>query len=113
MHPTPDHPRISTRNASDPFSRATLGDLTQRQYAALVKAADLSPGLSFVVARYNERPDARGSASTHVLLYNEAEENVGLVGRDAVQYYDQNPATEQAVLRVAHRVYRLSVIRFN
>lgn len=113
MHPAPDHPRIDTRNASDPFSRATLGDLTQRQYAALVKAADLSQGLSFVVARYNERPDAKGSSATHVMLYNESGENVGLVGRDAVQYYDQSPATEQAVLRVAHRVYRLSGIRFN
>ena len=113
MHPAPDHPRISTRNASDPFSSSTLGSLTHRQCEALVKAADLSPGISFVVARYNERQDAKGSAATHVMLYNEAEENVGLVGRGSVQYYDQNPATKQAVLRVAHRVYRLSGIRFS
>lgn len=113
MHSAPDHPRISTRNASDPFSSAKLGGLTQRQHAALVKAADLSPGLSFVVARYNERQHAKGSAATYVMLYNDADENVGLVGRDTVQYYDNCPATEQAVLRVAHRVYRVSGIQFN
>lgn len=113
MNPATDHPRISIRNAADPFSTAPLGSLTQRQHAALVKAADLSPGYLFTVARYNQHPGARGSAATHVLIYNDHDENVALVGRNTVQYYDNNPTTEKAVLRVAHRVYRQSGIRFN
>jgi hypothetical protein len=104
---TPD--RIQTRDGNNPFrSRGyvTLGDLSEKQYAALAKVAELSPGYCFCVTRY----EGKGASATHVMVYKSDFEKdyVGLVGKDACQYYDHDKATEAVVKRVAHRVYRFS-----
>ena len=60
--------------------------------------------------RYAEREGTKGSSATHVMVWKDGNEHdyVGLVGKDTVQYYDQDKATEAVVKRVAHRVYRFS-----
>lgn len=97
--------RITTRtfHASDTSDR---GSLTEKQMQALHDCARLSPGYEFCIARYG----GTGSRATHVMVYREGEsENyVGLVGKETAQFYDNDPKTEAAVKRVAHRVYRFS-----
>lgn len=104
--------RISTRKDYDRFARGEviLGDLTEKQYKALEEAARLSPGYTFVVNRYAEHEGHKGSSATHVMVWKDTNDRdyVGLVGKDTVQYYDQDKATEAVVKRVAHRVYRFS-----
>jgi len=104
--------RISTRKDYDRFTRGEviLGDLTEKQYKELETVARLSPGYTFVVNRYAEREGTKGSSATHVMVWKDSNDRdyVGLVGKDTVQYYDQDKATEAVVKRVAHRVYRFS-----
>lgn len=132
--------RISVNEDFDRFARRTivLGDLTQKQYAALVDCVRLSPGYNFEVMRYEEREGAHGSAATHVIILKEhglvnptdadnarrrarfwpglqnPDRNdcdaVALVGRDCAQYYDSSKETEQVVKRVSHRVYRKCIV---
>ena len=99
----PERITIRTSYASDTSDR---GSLTDKQMQALHDCARLSPGYEFCVARYG----GTGSRATHVMVYREGEpENyVGLVGKETVQFYDNDPKTEAAVKRVAHRVYRFS-----
>lgn len=101
--------KISTRNASDPYANGTLGDLTEKQYAALKTVARLSPGYLFTVMRYHGGPSSK---ATHVGIRRQeaaSSHEAGLVGHDCAQYYDGSEETEQVVKRVAHRVYRKSV----
>jgi len=100
----------STKETS--FTSTTHGDLTERQYKELETVARLSPGYSFTVIRYGESSSRRGSTATHVQVWKD-DNNVALVGKRCAQYYDgNNKETEAVVRRVAHRVYRLSGLRF-
>jgi hypothetical protein len=104
--------KIITRNASDPYANGTLGDLTEKQYAALESVARLSPGYLFTVMRYHGGPSSK---ATHVGIRraeDESSDEAGLVGHDCAQYYDKSKETEQVVLRIAHRVYRRSGLSF-
>lgn len=107
-----DECRISTKNDYDRYSGnpVSLGDLTEKQYKALAEVARLSRGYNFVVTRYAQTEEAKGSSATHVLIHKQGDDSnhVGLVGKNTVQYYDQNKTTEAVVKRVAHRVYRFS-----
>ena len=101
--------KISTRNAYDPYANGTLGDLTEKQYAALETVARLSPGYLFTVMRYHGGPSSK---ATHVGVRRAEDDSAdaaGLVGHDCAQYYDKRKETEQVVKRVSHRVYRKSV----
>jgi hypothetical protein len=108
------HDRITVTDKSDRSQRGeiVLGDLTEKQYAALADCVRLSPGYSFEVARYSGGPS---SAATHVLVWKDGNDHdyVALVGKDAAQYYDQSATTEQVVKRVAHRVYRRAGLCFH
>jgi hypothetical protein len=97
---------ITTRDLSDPFNAGAVGDLTEKQYAALETVARLSPGYHFEVARYN----GSSSRATHVMVWavGNTDHYVALVGADGAQYFDHSPATAQVARRVAHRVYRTS-----
>jgi bifunctional ADP-heptose synthase (sugar kinase/adenylyltransferase) len=105
--------RISVNEDYDRFARRNivLGDLTEKQYAALADCVRLSPGYSFEVVRYEEHEGAHGSAATHVKVWKDGNDHdyVALVGKDCAQYYDSSKETEQAVKRVSHRVYRKCV----
>jgi hypothetical protein len=105
--------RISVNAHYDRFARRpiVLGDLTQKQYAALDDCVRLSPGYGFEVMRYEERDGAHGSSATHVIIWKDRNDrdSVALVGRDCAQYYDSSKETEQVVKRVSHRVYRKCV----
>lgn len=106
-----DERRITTKDDYDRYSSVVcLGDLTEKQYKALTEVARLSPGYNFVVTRYAQTDEAKGSSATHVLICKQGNDNnhVGLVGKNTVQYYDQDKATKAVVKRVAHRVYRFS-----
>lgn len=104
--------RITSRDARDHDSDSELGDLTEKQYAALEVVARLSPGYTFEVFRYSGGPS---SAATHVAVWSEQDEEnyVALVGKNCAQFYDGEEATEQVVKRVAHRVYRRSGLCFS
>ena len=101
------NPRIFKLNDWDPYSSPEeTGDLTDKQFHGLEEVARLSPGYSFVVRRYG----GKGAAATHVSVCKEEDTvEVGLVGADTAQYYDQSAKTQQVVKRVSHRVYRKSV----
>lgn len=103
--------KITCRNAADPYASGELGDLTEKQYAALATVARLSPGYTFEVLRYHGGPS---SAATHVAIWSDGNDcdYVALVGKDCAQYYDSSKATEQVVKRVAHRVYRRAGLHF-
>lgn len=103
-----DRITITDRHDHSQRGEIVLGDLTQKQYAALEDCVRLSPGYSFEVARYSSGPS---SAATHVMVWKDGNDRdyVALVGKDAAQYYDGSDETEQVVKRVAHRVYRKSV----
>jgi hypothetical protein len=100
---------ISTQDDFDPFtSPKEVGDLTVKGYAALEDVSRLSPGYTFVVNRYA----GRGQPATHVYVYDVNETHVGLVGANAVQFYDNKEETLKAVVRVARRVYHWRTILF-
>ena len=103
--------KITSRNAADPYANGELGDLTEKQYAALGDAARLSPGYTFEVLRYHGGPS---SAATHVAIWADGNDRdyVALVRKDCAQYYDSSKVTEQVVKRVAHRVYRRAGLNF-
>jgi hypothetical protein len=130
--------RISVIANYDRFTRRqiVLGDLTQKQYAALADCVRLSPNYGFEVVRYEEREGAHGSAATHVIIWKDGNkcdsvarrraglwpglqnpdrndrDSVALVGRDCAQYYDSSKETAQVVKRVSHRVYRKACVYF-
>lgn len=105
--------RIGVRDAYDRYQRGNvvLGDLTEKQYKALEDVVRLSPGYRFEVVRYQEYNGHHGSSATHVTIWSDANDQdyVGLVGKECAQYYDKSKTTEKVVLRVCHRVYRVSV----
>lgn len=90
---------------SDPYTSGVLGDLTDRQYAALAEVARLSKGYNFEVWRYHGGPNSR---ATHVAIFRDGNKSneVGLVGLDCVLCYEKDPVTHRVVRRVCHRVYR-------
>lgn len=103
-------PRVETHDKSDHYSPGARGDLTEKQYAALEKVAQLSPGYFFQVWQYSGGPS---STATHVAIFDkdpadlEAHEaEVALAGHDCAQFYDQKEATRKTLNRVLHRVYR-------
>lgn len=111
MKTTNDRITVTDRHDHSQRGEIVLGDLTEKQYAALADCVRLSPGYSFEVARYSGGP---GSAATHVMVWKDGNDRdyVALVGKDCAQYYDGSKTTEQVVKRVAHRVYRRAGLYF-
>lgn len=99
--------RVAVRKDVDPYANPpAIGNLTANQFAALEKIAQNSPGYRLEVVRYGAK--RANSTATHVLIWREADDShyVGLIGRDAAQYYDHDPATEKLVQLVSRRIYR-------
>jgi hypothetical protein len=97
--------KIKVTESVDTFdNEVVLGDLTKKQYAALCKAAQLSPGYWFEVVRYNGGPS---SHAVHVNIWSDKieGESVGLVSHEGFQFYDKSKRTYAVCRRVAQRVY--------
>lgn len=106
--------RITTCESYDryytPSTARPLGDLTAKQYAALVKVAELHPDYSFRVVRYVESDQMRGSSAVHIEVFHLGSEHyVGLVGKTCADHYDKSEETAQVVKHIAHYVFHRSV----
>lgn len=102
--------RISIKSDYDTFStlRTRLGDLTNKQYAALERCAQLSPGYSFDLVRFAQESGMKGSAATHIAIWRDGKplNSVAVVSRGAAVCDDKSSETAQVARRVMQRVYR-------